>query len=149
MPLVFSDNVEPGFTSYPQPAPEPAPGPGFFENGGALDAGFYLENDVANVFELMNKPAFNEDPQYDLAGDLKAKGLWEHRDSYLGSPSAGQTDYITGKIAKEQQAKETLASAGMGGIAATIAAGLMSPTIFIPLIGPEARGLRALGEGAL
>ena len=141
--MPFRDDVS-AFTEYtPLYAPEER-NPGFNQT---LDSAFALENDVANAFELLSRPTFQPNYQYDLGSDLKAKGLWEQRDGYIGSRSAEETDFITNKRKREQEDREILVSAGIPGIIAAMGAGLMSPTTFLPLVGPTAKGVTAVKQG--
>lgn len=118
---------------------------------GAVDttvAGFRLENDVVNGLELLSRPAFQPEPDFNLEGTLRGEGLWDqYKWNFIGVDSRPEYDYVLAKIRREEKDRETLAAAGVGGFVAQLAAGVLSPTLFLPFIG-ELRGAKAVASGA-
>lgn len=120
--------------------------------GDTFSSAFRLENDVVNALELMRKPIFPRNPMFDLGKRLKEEDLWDfERDDFISAQSEEEFQYLLQKRNRDKRDKDTLARAGWGGIAAAISAGVISPTLFIPLIGPGARAGhvgQAMLEGA-
>jgi len=136
-----------GFTMAPLRAQEElaAPAPSMYDT---LNAAFMMENDVVNAVQAMTRPSFEPDPSFDLMGTLKSEGLWDdYRDNFLGVRSRGEFNFIAGRIKEEERQRDVLLRSGWAGVAAGITAGLLSPTMFIPLLG-QARGAKAVAEGA-
>lgn len=159
--------LDTGFTAYQAPAPEPAAPRGNSLQGlGALATGdfdtfgkitqesidtigaaFRIENDVVNAVDLFTRPAYKADPTFDVASRLKADGLWnDYSDNFLGVESEAEYLAVSGRIAKEEKDRTTLAAAGTGGFLAQMAAGLLSPTALLPFVG-GLRGAKAVGMG--
>lgn len=135
-----------GFTAYPLQRDEtPQTPPSIYDT---FHAAFMMENDVVNAVQALTRPDFQPDPTFDLVGTLKQQELWDnYRDNFLGVRSLPEFNFVAGQIKEEEKARDTLMRSGWAGVAAGITAGLMSPTMFIPLLG-EARGLKAAGQGA-
>jgi hypothetical protein len=134
-----------GYSQYTVQREEPRPAPGLLDT--VKDA-MYMENDVLNAWERMNRPVFPVDDNFDLGKKLQETNLWERRDDYLGVRSDAEFDAKTNQIVTETQRRQRLAEAGWPGVIASIAAGTVSPTIFIPLIGPGLRGAKAAAYSA-
>lgn len=112
---------------------------------------FALDNDIANIIELQNRPKFAPTPDYasTLVTNLKKDGLWEsYRDNFVDVKSDAEYDWMKGKLAKEQQDHDVIMRSGWSGTIAGVAAGLVSPTLFLPFLGEE-KGLYAIGRGAV
>lgn len=159
MPLI--DEKSPGFMpSMGQPKPD-TPEPTLFDTFGA---GFRMENDVLNAVEALSKPAFKPNADYLVGEDVRTYDrengtdfFDNYRDNFVGSQSLEETRYIMSRIKKENDDRATLARSGFAGFVAATAAGMLSPTTFIPLVGPAtraksawqfAREAAALGMGA-
>lgn len=144
----MADPTQIGFTP-PVPVPKPLEAEPTFGEGFA--AGFQMENDVLNAIELMSQPAFKPNAAFDypaLKTRLKKEGLWDDwRDNFIGVRSNEEFTYKMNKIAAEQKTRETFARSGRGGIVGGLAAGVLSPTMFIPLVG-QARGAKAFYDSA-
>ena len=134
-----------GYAQYTVKREEPRPAPGLLET---VNNAFAMENDVVNAFERMTRPRIPVDPNFDLSSKLKEQGLWELRDDYLGVRSDAEFVSRTNQIQTEQQRRQRLAEAGWPGVIASIAAGVVSPTTFIPLIGPGLKGAKAITYSA-
>jgi hypothetical protein len=111
--------------------------------GDTIDAAFGLENDVIAGYNLMNRPVFKAQPNYPLVDRLKAAGIpeWEWED-YVGVQSDDELIFAQQQIIGERKRRDVLARSGGAGIAAGVAAGILSPTIFIPILGTGSRAAR-------
>lgn len=132
------------------PAPEP-PAPSI---GDVFGAAWHLENDVANVLDLMSKPSFTPQSDFRVGPALRDYDVQnrtsyfeQYRDNFLGVQSEDEMLYKINKINEETAQRETLARAGWLGMVAGVGSGLVSPTVFIPFLA-EGRGLRAVARGA-
>lgn len=134
-----------GFAQYSVKRDEPRPAQGL---SNTITDAFKMENDVVNAYERMTRPDFMPDDNFDLGRRLKEQNLWELRDDYLGVRSAAEMDYRTNTLKEEKGRRTRLAEAGWSGVIASIAAGAVSPTIFLPLVGPGLRGAKAVAYGA-
>ena len=114
--------------------------------GTTLGAAFRLENDVLAATDLFTRPEFETDPGFDIRAAVEGS---EYRFNYpeqLGAArSADEFAAIEERIRQEEEDREILASAGGAGIAAAIGAGVLSPTMFIPLTG-GARGAKGVAQ---
>lgn len=147
MPLI--DNQAPGFSTSPIPqAPEPE-GPSL---GDTFESAFNLENDVVAAVDLMSRPAYKADPLYasKLGSDLRDfdtknnTSLFDnYRDNFQGVQSREEMLAVANRIQKEQADRDVLSRSGFTGFAAMAAAGILSPTTFIPLVGPATRAKTA------
>lgn len=150
MPFVeHSDTSD--FSAPIQPAPITPP-VGF---AGVAAAAGRQENDVYDVIDLLNRQrAWPRNPEFRIVDELqgydaenKTSLYGNYRENFLGVESREEMLSIIGRINQENKDKETLAGAGATGVVAQIAAGLLSPTTFLPFIG-AARGWRAVRAGA-
>lgn len=115
----------------------------------AFDAAFGLENDVKNAYDLMTRPKFPRDPNYPLVERLKDTPFWdEYRENFIGVESDEELQWRMDKIRQEVKDRETLQRAGWAGTTAMVAAGIVSPTIFIPFAGAGARGWKLVKSAA-
>lgn len=126
--------------------PVPAEAPSF---GETLSAAFSMENDVVNAIELLSKPGFKPVANYPLTQKLKDGGYWDnYRDNFLGVESDEEFAYVASKIEQEQKDRDVLARSGFSGFIAAVGAGMLSPTMVLPLVGPS-KGLKAFGEAGV
>lgn len=145
MPLI--EEKSPGFMP-PMAAPQPeAADPTWSDTFGAA---FRLENDVVNAVMAMTKPQFKANADYLVGEDIRTYDrengtdfFENYRDNFVGSQSLEETRYIMSRIKKENDDRSTIARSGFGGFVAATAAGLLSPTTFIPLVGPATRARTA------
>lgn len=137
-----------GFGGFGQEREEAKPDPTFGETVGA---GFALENDVANVWEWYHRKTFTPDPTFDVEKRAKElrPDLWETNleDMAQIQSDPEMHDYIA-RSDQERKHKETLARAGWMGTGAALAAGVVSPTLFIPGL-TAAKGLKGVRDAAL
>lgn len=102
----------------------------------AFAAGFRLENDVANAWELMSEPIFKPEEGYDNAATLQNMGLWDDRDAFLGVQSRTELAYRKSKLDTERQLRKDYLMGGWAGFWGAVAGGVISPTMFLPIVGP-------------
>lgn len=143
MPLV-EDTQELGFNVPQYQAPDRPP-PSLLDTGVAA---FRLENDIVNMYSFLNRKNETYDPTFNLKTSLQEQGLWDDRDSYIGTFSQADLNARRAKIAQERKDRAMLAQSGWTGVGAAAVAGLISPTALIPFMA-EGRPLVAAGKGAL
>lgn len=148
MPII--DDRARGFTNMQQTAAPERPEADGPDWGDLFGAGFRMDNDVVNAVELMSRPAFKSDLNYLPADDIRqydrenGTDFWDnYRDNFAGTVSQEQTRYIMSQIQRENRDRATLARGGFAGMVASVGAGLLSPTNFIPLVGPMSRAKTA------
>lgn len=141
---IFPDTPMP--TVYRTPDPAPPQDPGLADT---FSAGFRMDNDVSNALELMTRPQFDRtDMNYNLKKRLQESPYWDFRDNFIGVRSDKEFDFIASQIEQEQRDRDVLARSGWTGVVASMTAGLVSPTLFMPFIG-QARGVAAVGRAML
>ena len=130
-------------TNIGQARPTPAPASNF---GEVIDSAFFMDNDIANLARFAVRPAFVDDPEFNILEALKDNPFAQDRPEQMGrATSQAELDYITQTIQAENRAREVTASAGIGGFLAAGLAGIVSPTSFVPLAGP-AKGARGIAQ---
>lgn len=135
-----------GFTEEIAPAPLAPEAP---SGNDILSAAFGLGNDMVAAYDLLTRPNFKEDPTFKLVETLKRSKYWDnYRDNFLGVKSQAEFNFTAAKIEDEEKKRDVLGRAGWAGTAAMVGAGLMSPTMFIPLTA-GGRGAVAIGRGAV
>ena len=160
MPLVDDKTILPALTlpigAVPLPedvAPEKSgPSPGVLETIGAA---FKTENTVGswarreyNGWGISNEA----DANYSAWDEIKGTPYEEKWNSFVSSNNPRYTQFLKTQIDTEEEDRRTLAAAGWGGTAAALAAGIIDPTILVPVGGEVAlagKGAWQLGRGAL
>jgi len=145
MPII--DETPSGFNISPRPERPAQPDVSFMEGFGA---GFALENDVIAAVELLSRPVYEPKPDYLLGDDLRqfdrenGTDFFEnYRWNFTGSQSPEETRSIIARIMDEQKKRDIASRAGFAGFAGSILGGIISPTSFIPLIGPATKARTA------
>lgn len=160
MPLVSDKTVLPALTlpigAVPLPEdiqPEKSgPSPGILETIGTA---FRSENTVGSWVrrEYNGWGITNEaDPNYSAWNEIKGTPYEDHWKSFVASNNPRYTQFLKTQIDKEEEDRRTLAAAGWGGTAAGMVAGVLDPTLLIPVGGEVAlagKGAWRLGRGAL
>jgi len=162
MPFVLQDDRNGGtafdaaLATYVPPAQIRDEGPGVIETA---KAAFSQHNLIASWFQDTSPigeldPEFNpfavRDPTrpWDRQNNpfVHIGGYEEHLNSFTHARNANDLERIRQQIDRENENKNTLAEAGWGGIAASIAAGVLDPTIFLPggAVVKGARGVKIL-----
>jgi hypothetical protein len=114
--------------------------------GDLFGAGFRQDNPVVSTLRYFDQPAFEADPSFDIAKAGVDDDLYfDHYETLAAARSQEEYDHIRSRIIEERNDRETLAAGGWGGVAASAAAGLLSPTVVIPAFGP-ARGLAGMRQ---
>jgi len=122
------------------PVPEPS---GVVETIGAA---FRLENDVINAVSYARRGVYEADYSFDIAPLAAQSPLWaDYADRLARAQSETEFRSIEARLMQETQDRQILAGAGWGGIVAGLGAGLLSPTMFIPMVG-GARGVRGVAQ---
>ena len=141
MALVEEDSAPP-FSIGLAPSPEPAgvgPSPGFFET---LGNAALLENDMVNLYLLLNRKYHAPNPLYDAAEGARNSPLFTAHGRLLAQAESEQERIsLERQIVEDERTRRDLAAAGLGGIVAGMFMGMVSPTVFIPLTTPV-RGAR-------
>lgn len=120
-----------------------------WQDSGLLGAAFRQENDVFAWFDLATRPTYRNDPSFDLEGELKQQGLWgEYRNNFLGVGSREEFLDVVQRIRREQKDRQTLLNAGPSGLVVAMMAGMLSPTVLLPFVGPGIKGAKAIALGA-
>lgn len=128
MPITVQQNIP--RINYGDYAPEIVEEP----QGSVLGAAFRLENDVVNLIQYASRGEFQADPNFSPMERIQRSPYYNMMpDSFVGVQSDAEWSYVEARIAKELKGRELIASAGIGGIAAAMAAGILSPTILIPV----------------
>jgi hypothetical protein len=114
--------------------------------GDTLRAAMRQENPVIAAIDLLTRPAFEAEPDFNIAERGPKSGLWlNHADKLGRALSEPEFRFIERKIMQEQSDRMTLAQQGAGGVLAAMGAGLLSPTTLIPLVG-GARGAVGMAQ---
>lgn len=117
--------------------------------GREIQAATEMENDIYNGIQLLTRPEFPEDPNFDVMKSLKDDGLWDDfRMNFVNVRSAEEYKFVAAKIAREEENRQVLARAGIPGILFGMTAGLVSPTSLLPF-SAGGKGILAFGRAAL
>jgi hypothetical protein len=133
-----------------QPASGASPG-----IGSLFGAAFRTENTVGSLLarEFSGAGISNEvDPSYSPWNDIKGTAYEEHWDSFANSNNSRYTQFLKTQIDREAEDRRTLAAGGWGGTVTGMIAGIIDPTLLIPVGGEVALAGKAtwrLGRGAL
>lgn len=102
----------------------------------ALDtvtAAFRQFNPVVSVARQGLQQGFETEPDHNPLDVIKGTKYFErYADNFLGSRSSLETQSIMARIDAEERDTQTLAASGNAGVVASIGAGLLDPTIFLP-----------------
>jgi hypothetical protein len=128
------------------------PSPGILD---VIGAAFRSENTVGSFLtrEINGWGIGNEvDPNYSAWNEIKGTPYEEHWSSFANSNNSRYTQFLKTQIDRENDDRRTLAAGGLGGTIAGMAAGIVDPTLLIPVGGEVAlagKGVWKLGRGAL
>lgn len=112
------------------PAPKPAP-----SAGDVLGAAFTRENEIGSAIDYLSREhGFEREAGYNPFDDAAMKGRYldEYGDRFVGVRSSKEANAIRDQIEKELERARIIESAGAWGMAAGMAAGIMSPTTLLP-----------------
>lgn len=111
-----------------------------------LPPAFRQENDVNAAWDYITGPRFQSDPQFEVQPAMDASPYrFDYYEQLGRAQSQDEFDHISNTITQEQEDRAMLASSGGAGISASIVAGMASPTMFIPLLGP-AKGVKGVAQ---
>ncbi len=126
------------------------------ERHGALDvigAAFENENSVVSAWRYMTRQSQGTaTPGYNPWNDIKGTPYEAYWSNFTDSDTPQRTQILKQEIDQENENRRTLAAAGFGGTLAAMAAGIIDPTILIPVGGEikaGAEGTWSLSRGAL
>lgn len=112
-----------------------------------LTSAFNLENDVANLYDWMSEPPIKADMSFNYKTEFDKQNLpSEWLPLLAASVSKQDYDLKLQKIQQENKDKAVLAASGWPGTVAALAAGVLSPTSFIPIAGPYSKGAKFMKE---
>lgn len=113
------------------PAPDPFDGSA---PGQVWNAAFHLQNPIVSLTAAASSGAGGAyDPNYNAYEDIKGTPFENDPWDFLGSPNHQTTLAVMAQKNAYQGYGKTLASAGVGGIVAGLAAGALDPTMYLPL----------------
>lgn len=131
----------------PLARPEPAPD---YSVRSAMDAAMDQFNPVVNVVRALTRH-FDFDPDHNPIEAIKGTAFENQPDEFVGSRNAAETQSIMTRLEERRRNEQTISEAGPGGVVATLAAGMLDPTIFLPLSGAvrAARGVWSTTRSAV
>jgi hypothetical protein len=130
----------------PEPTLDQRPEPTW---GETFSSAFGAENDMVNAWAWASRPRFKATPGFDIATRAKEArpDLWDsQRESIQFAESEEEMTSIFGRLDKENRDRDVLQRSGWGGTAAAVAAGVVSPTIFLPGLA-AGKGAKAVASG--
>lgn len=126
------------------PKADPTPPPSFFDVMGAAGR---TENDIVAAIDLMSTPRPKVDMNFDLIGEAKKRNVAP--EDFTDAVNASHLDELIRKRDQEVKDNSVLDESGWLGFAARMAAGIVSPTTLLPMVGPEAKGLQMMAKVGL
>lgn len=130
----------------PASAPEPER-PNFFTD--VVPAAFRTENLVGSL--LASPKLFLESGDADFNPLENIEGYEDHARAFIAAGDEDEVSRVKAAIDRERSDREILAAGGLGGFVATFAAGVVDPTVFLPVGGALKKGesiLRATARTA-
>lgn len=111
-----------------------------------LAAAFLQESDVVNAFQFIMRPQFPRDPAFDILSAMENDPYADrYADQLSRALSVDEYASIRARIADEERNKEILAASGTIGFIASAVAGVLSPTLLVPMMGP-AKGVKGAAQ---
>jgi len=111
-----------------------------------MSAGFKQENDVVALLNIMRRPAYDRDPNFNVLKALEESPLGLDNFRILAqAQSQEEFRAMEGRLREEQRQRQILAGAGFQGFVSGMVGAVFSPTMMIPLVGP-ARGARGMAQ---
>lgn len=103
--------------------------------GSVVSSAFNRENLVVNMARKLSEERNPIDLSYNPMSDDRVTGTKyeaQYADRFTYSYSAKDTDRIIADIEREEHDNEVLGASGWAGVGASVLAGLLDPTIFLP-----------------
>jgi len=106
-----------------------------------------LENDVYALYDRFTRQRFSEDPEFNWFERAQTSPyILNYGDQLSRAKSNAEFNAIENRIKEELADKQALASLGTGtGMLLGMTAGMLSPTMAIPLVG-QARGVKGVAQ---
>lgn len=118
----------------------------------ALKAAFRTENLIGSAIASETRTADNRPVQgYNPWTDIVGTKYEDHWESFVDSNNARYTETLKRQIDREDDDRRTLAASGVTGTIAGLAAGILDPTILIPVGGEislAGKSVWAVGKGS-
>ena len=109
---------------------------------GIWSSAFNSENDLVALMRYIERPEFTRDENFNLYETVKNDALFAlYPGEFLGAQSYEEYHYIKTRVQDNVRDREALAAGGLESFAATMAAGIASPSILFP-VGTLAAGLK-------
>lgn len=144
---VLPDVMSPiGATPLPEEGPDPqdAPSPGVWDT---IKSAFRTENIIGSAISSETNGVNNAVEQgYNPWNDIVGTKYEDHWKSFTRSNNRRYTEALKRQIDREEDDRRTMAAAGTLGIVSAIAAGILDPTILIPVGGEVAAAGKAGGS---
>jgi len=110
--------------------------------GDTFSAAFTRENEIGGLLSGTGGRRAPFDPDFDLSNAIKPE-YREYSSAFIHDNSDSDIRNTERKIDKEREDRKTLESAGGLGLAASMAAGFLSPVTLVPVGGAAMAGLKA------
>lgn len=154
MPIVSTDAPDPFALAtgrLPNPAAAAAHDPDFLETAGAAFRQANVIGSAAERFHNFGGVTNDPEPNYSAWDDIKGTPYEDHWQIFAGSNNRRYTDALKRQVDTELQDRRTLAASGWTGTGLEVAAGIIDPTILIPVGGEIIKGRTAytIGKSAL
>jgi len=128
------------FGRYTSPLPKP--------RGSVMGAGFRLENDIVNAINWLSRPIFQFDPDFDFKAHADVSDMFKiNPEAFIGTRNSEDWFFREVALAQELQDRQIIHQAGAAGIGAAMLAGVLSPTVLLP-IGGAARAATVMAGSA-
>jgi hypothetical protein len=111
------------------------------EGPSVMGAAFRQENLVASAANYLTRSTFESDPDHNSWDNIVGTPYEDRWENFVGSRSKAEDDEIKSQIDQEERDRATIASAGWGGVGASFLAGLLDPTILLPVGAPVKIGM--------
>ncbi len=120
--------------------------------GEVLAGAFRLENEVVSTFSDKTRTLDPyENDGYAAWEDIKGTEYEDHWEQFADVFNRPYAEALKGQISRENEDRNNIAAAGATGIAASVAAGVISPTTLLPggVVVKSAKGAASVGRTAL
>lgn len=114
-----------------------------------LESAFRTENDVLALSNMLERPAFQMDPEFDLKGAIEQSEVFAlSPDDFIDVESQAEFDFMEQKVLQLYKDRQTMQEGGTAGILFGMLSGALSPTIVLPF-GGAGKGVVGGAKGAL
>jgi len=116
--------------------------------GSLFAASFRLENDVVNAINWLSRPDFQFDSDFDFKAHADVSDMFKiNPEAFIGTRNSDEWFFREVALAQELQDRRIISQAGAAGIGAAMLAGVLSPTVLLP-IGGAARAATVIAGSA-